>query len=171
MDVETEEIYGATTLLAVLETTALHGFHGHTVPYMQKVLTFLKSKGRWPAGAKRPVSPADTLDLVLRILLPRASNEEHGAAMDLADTNGVTPLAASRRAGQDRCESLLLRAAMLRSRGVFSLAWTPESHPLFVESDRQIIAKVGRVLLLVAKRKPRYGVNDDVVFVVVRRCV
>ena len=69
-----------------------------------------------------------------------------------------------------RCESLLLRAAMLRLRFVFSLDWTPESHALFVESDRQIITMVGRVLLLVAKRKPRYGVNDDVVFAVVRRC-
>ena len=91
--------------------------------------------------------------------------------MDLADTNGITPLAASRTAGQDRCESLLLRAAMLRPRGKSSLAWTPESHTLFVESDRRLITKVGRALLLVAKRKPRYGVNNDVVFAVVRRCV
>ena len=91
--------------------------------------------------------------------------------MDLADEDGATPLTASQRASQDRCESLLLRAAMLRPRGKSSLAWTPESHTLFIESDRQVIAKVGRALLLVAKRKPRYGVNDDVVFAVVCRCV
>ena len=92
---------------------------------------------------------------------------ERGAAMDQAAQDGIKLLFDS----QGRCRSLLMRTAMLRARGVLSLSWTPGSHHLYVEADRLVVAKVGRMLHLVAMRMPAYRVNADVIFEVVRWCV
>lgn len=67
-----------------------------------------------------------------------------------------------------RTECLCARAHVMRARGVYTLAWTPDTHNLFIGDEKQQLNRAYDALYMLSQERPDLGLFEDVCYHIMR---